>query len=147
MILAQRVEAMKAGAPDYLVKPLDKEHATGRQKVLAMRAWLVENLLLKKRGAGSIYPRPGGRFESGLASGVSDGRAGGPFPGHRVTHWGERHGQGAYCPFNPSFGDTAASDCSLFSIRRLCRLHSGGRTFGYAQGAFTGALHRKPGAF
>src|SRR5919109_3459027 len=44
------VEDMKAGAFDYLMKPLSKENVLRVvQKALAMRALLVENLLLKRQ--------------------------------------------------------------------------------------------------
>ena len=49
-VIAAAVETMKAGAFDYLMKPLSKDNVLRVvQKALAMRALLVENLLLKRQ--------------------------------------------------------------------------------------------------
>ena len=142
------VEAMKAGALDYLVKPLDKEDVLRAvQKVLAMRALLVENLLLKRQvrdqftRAQVIGSSPAWRRVCQMVEQVAPSQAtvlltgesgtGKELIAHSIHRLGTR-GERPFIVLN-----AAAMPATLLEAE----------LFGYEQGAFTGALQRKPGHF
>ncbi|HEY7491981.1 MAG TPA: sigma-54 dependent transcriptional regulator [Candidatus Tectomicrobia bacterium] len=146
--IAAAVETMKAGAFDYLMKPLSKENVLRVvQKALAMRALLVENLLLKRQVRDQfgrlqvIGSSPAWRRVCQMVEQVAPSQATVLLTGesgtgkeliasllHRLSPRVER-------PF--IILNAAAMPATLLEAE----------LFGYEKGAFTGALQRKPGHF
>ena len=142
------VEAMQAGAHDYLVKPLGKEDVLRAvQKALAMRALLVENLLLKRQvrdqfaRAQVIGSSPAWRRVCQIVEQVAPSQAtvlltgesgtGKEVVAHLLHHLGSRSDK----PF--IILNAVAMPATLLEAE----------LFGYEKGAFTGALQRKLGHF
>jgi two-component system response regulator HydG len=146
--IAAAVEAMQAGALDYLVKPLSKEDVLRAvQKALAMRALLVENLLLKRQvrdqfaRAQVIGSSPAWRRVCQIVEQVAPSQAtvlltgesgtGKEVVAHLLHHLGARKDK----PF--IILNAVAMPATLLEAE----------LFGYEKGAFTGALQRKLGHF
>jgi DNA-binding NtrC family response regulator len=142
------VEAMKAGAFDYLVKPFGREDVLRTiQKALAHRALLVENLSLKRQvryqiaRAQVIGSSPAWRKICEMVEQIAPSRATVLITGESGTgkeliaalihHLSPRTDQ----PFITL--NAAALPATLLEAE----------LFGHEKGAFTGAQQRKPGRF
>jgi two-component system, NtrC family, response regulator HydG len=142
------VEAMKAGAFDYLVKPFGREDVLRTiQKTLAHRALLVENLALKRQvryqiaRAQVIGSSPAWRKICEMVEQIAPSRATVLITGESGTgkeliaalihHLSPRTDQ----PFITL--NAAALPATLLEAE----------LFGHEKGAFTGAQQRKPGRF
>jgi DNA-binding NtrC family response regulator len=142
------VEAMKAGAFDYLVKPLDKESVLKTvQKALTMRELLVENLLLRRQvrdqfaRAHVIGSSPAWRRVCKMVEQVAPSRATILLMGESGTgkeliagllHRLSPRAKGPFIVLNAAAIPTSLLEAELF---------------GHEKGAFTGATQRKPGHF
>jgi two-component system response regulator HydG len=146
--ISTAVAAMKEGAFDYLVKPFGEDEVLRVvQKALAMRALVVENLLLKRQvrdqfaRAHVIGSSPTWNRVSQMVQQVAPSQATVLLTGesgtgkeliagllHRLSPRAER-------PFIVL--NAAAMPATLLEAE----------LFGYEKGAFTGALQRKPGHF
>ena len=146
--ISTAVSAMKEGAFDYLVKPFGEDEVLRVvQKALAMRALVVENLLLKRQvrdqfaRAHVIGSSPAWNHVYQMVQQVAPSQATILLTGesgtgkeliagllHRLSPRAER-------PFIVL--NAAAMPATLLEAE----------LFGYEKGAFTGALQRKPGHF
>ena len=96
--ITNAVSAMKEGAFDYLVKPFGEDEVLRVvQKALAMRALVVENLLLKRQVRDQFAQAHVIGSSATVAPRLSDGTAGGAVPGHRLADGGKRYGEGTHC--------------------------------------------------
>jgi len=146
--ISTAVSAMKEGAFDYLVKPFGEDEVLRAvQKALAMRALVVENLLLKRQvrdqfarahviGSSPTWNRVYQMVQQVAPSQATVLLTGESGTGkeliagllHRLSPRAER-------PFIVL--NAAAMPATLLEAE----------LFGYEKGAFTGALQRKPGHF
>jgi DNA-binding NtrC family response regulator len=142
------VEAMKAGAFDYLIKPLDRESVLKTvQKALTMRELLVENLLLRRQVRDQfareqiIGSSPAWRHVCNMVEQVATSRATILLMGESGTgkelvagllHRLSPRSKGPFIVLNAAAIPTSLLEAELF---------------GYEKGAFTGATQRKPGHF
>ena len=142
------VEAIKAGAFDYLIKPFGKDDMLGVvRKALTLRSVLVENLSLKQQiddpfaQANIIGSSPAWRQVCRMVEQVAPSRSTVLVSGESgsgkelVAHMLHRLSPRAEKPFVTL--NAAALPESLVEAE----------LFGYEKGAFTGAAQRKPGRF
>jgi len=142
------VEAMKEGAFDYLVKPVSRDDLIRTvQKALAMRALLVENLLLKRQvrdqfaRAQVIGSSPSWQRVCRMVEQIAPSQATILLTGESGT--GKELIAGLLHRLSPRTDrpfivlNAAAMPATLLEAE----------LFGYERGAFTGALQRKPGHF
>ena len=142
------VEAMKAGAFDYMVKPFGREEVVRTiQKALAHRALLVENLALKRQvryqGARAqvIGSSPAWRKVCEMVEQIAPSRATVLIVGESGT--GKELIAGLIHQLSPRSDrpfvtlNAAALPATLLEAE----------LFGHEKGAFTGAQQRKPGRF
>ena len=140
------VEALKAGAFDYVTKPFEQEEL---KKVIgkAARARELERQNVHG-GPATGGPLPLVRCFPGHAPGVRDGEQGGRHALHRPHHRRERHRQGARRA-------RAAHAAPRGATSRFIKVNCAAiphelmesELFGYEKGAFTGAVSAKPGRF
>ena len=89
------VEAMKAGATDFLLKPFSLDHLMQVvHKALEMRALRDENRQLKARARPALRVRQHHRPQRADAGDLRDHRARGAHARHRAAGGRERRGQG-----------------------------------------------------
>jgi two-component system NtrC family response regulator len=142
------VEAMKAGAFDYLVKPFGREEVVRTvQKALAHRALLVENLSLKRQvrdqfarakviGASAVWRNIGEMVEQ-----IAPSRATVLITGESGT------GKELIAGLTHRLSPRAERPFITLNASALPATLLEAELFGYEKGAFTGAQQRKPGRF
>ena len=146
--IQEAVQAMKAGALDFLAKPVDPDHLLLLvERALAQRRLLGEVTLLKeelaaRRGAPTIVGEAACMKQTGLAiqraaatdtTVLLEGESGtGKELFARALHALSTRGDGPFVAIN----------CAAIPDQLL-----EAELFGYEKGAFTGATHRKPGKF
>jgi DNA-binding NtrC family response regulator len=142
------VEAMKAGAFDYLMKPLSKENVLRVvQKALAMRALLVENLLLKRQVRDQfgrlqvIGSSPAWRRVCQMVEQVAPSQATVLLTGESGT------GKELIATLLHRLSPRAERPFIILNAAAMPATLLEAELFGYEKGAFTGALQRKPGHF
>jgi DNA-binding NtrC family response regulator len=146
--VAAAVEAMKAGAFDYLIKPFGREDVVRTvQKALAHRALLVENLALKRQvrdqfaraqviGSSSVW-----RKICEMVEQIAPSRATVLITGESGT--GKELIAGLIHRLSPR----ADRPFITLNASALPATLLEAELFGYEKGAFTGAQQRKPGRF
>jgi DNA-binding NtrC family response regulator len=142
------VEAMKAGAFDYLVKPFGREEVLRTiQKALAHRALLVENLDLKRlvRGQGAraqvIGSSPAWRKVTEMVEQIAPSRATVLITGESGT------GKELIAGLVHQLSTRADRPFITLNAAALPATLLEAELFGHEKGAFTGAQQRKLGRF
>jgi DNA-binding NtrC family response regulator len=142
------VEAMKAGAFDYLVKPYSKEDVLRIiQKALAHRALLVENLSLKRQvrdqfaRAQVIGSSPSWRKICEMVEQIAPSRATVLITGESGT------GKELIASLIHRLSPRSEHPFITLNAAALPATLLEAELFGYEKGAFTGAQQRKPGRF
>jgi DNA-binding NtrC family response regulator len=142
------VEAMKAGAFDYLVKPFGREDVVRAvQKALAHRALLVENLALKRQVRDQfarsqvIGSSPLWHNICEMVEQIAPSRATVLITGESGT------GKELIAGLVHHLSSRADRPFITLNAAALPATLLEAELFGYEKGAFTGALQRKPGRF
>ena len=142
------VEAMKAGAFDYLVKPFGREEVVRTiQKALAHRSLLVENLALKRqvRGQGAraqvIGSSPAWRKVGEMVEQIAPSRATVLITGESGT------GKELIASLIHQLSTRADRPFVTLNAAALPATLLEAELFGHEKGAFTGAQQRKLGRF
>jgi DNA-binding NtrC family response regulator len=142
------VEAMKAGAFDYLVKPFGQEDVLRTvQKALAHRALLVENLSLKRQvrdhfaRAQVIGSSPAWRKICEMVQQIAPSRATVLITGESGT------GKELIASLIHRLSPRSEHPFITLNAAALPATLLEAELFGYEKGAFTGAQQRKPGRF
>ena len=142
------VQAMKAGALDFLAKPVDPDHLLLLvERALVQRRLLGEVTLLKeelaaRRGAPTIVGEAACMKQTGLAiqrAAVTDATV--LLEGESGTGK-ELFARALHALSNRGDGPFVAINCAAIPDQLL-----EAELFGYEKGAFTGATQRKPGKF
>jgi DNA-binding NtrC family response regulator len=146
--VAAAVEAMKAGAFDYLIKPFGRDEVVRAvQKGLAMRSLLVENLALKRQvrdqfaraqviGSSPVWRKVGEMVEQ-----IAPSRATVLITGESGT------GKELIASLIHRLSPRADRPFITLNAAALPATLLEAELFGYEKGAFTGAQQRKPGRF
>jgi DNA-binding NtrC family response regulator len=146
--IQEAVQAMKAGAMDFLAKPVDPDHllllverALAQRRLLG-EVTLLKEELMKRRGAPTIIGEAPCMKQTGLAvqraattdtTVLLEGESGtGKEVFARALHALSSRADGPFVAIN----------CAAIPDQLL-----EAELFGYEKGAFTGATHRKPGKF
>jgi two-component system response regulator HydG len=146
--IAVAVEAMKQGAFDYLMKPLNKDDVLRAvQKALAVRGLMVENLILRHQvrdqlaRAQVIGSSPAWRRVCALIEQVAPSQATVLLTGESGT--GKELVAGLLHRLSPR----AERPFIVLNAAALPATLLEAELFGHEKGAFTGAVQRKPGHF
>jgi len=146
--VAAAVEAMKAGAFDYLIKPFGRDEVVRAvQKGLALRALMVENIALKRQvrdqfaraqviGSSPIWRKVGEMVEQ-----IAPSRATVLITGESGT------GKELIASLIHRLSPRADHPFITLNAAALPATLLEAELFGYEKGAFTGAQQRKPGRF
>lgn len=146
--IATAVSAMKEGAYDYLVKPLNKDDVLKTvQKALSVRALLVENLLLKRQvrdqfsRAQVIGSSPAWHRVCQMVEQIAPSQATVLLTGESGT------GKELIASLLHRLSPRAERSFIVLNAAAMPATLLEAELFGYEKGAFTGALQRKPGHF
>ena len=118
------VEAMKAGAIDYITKPIEFEELLILVDRVAERRNLIRENESSARNCGKRASPRIRSFTAAQDAGTDQyGRPGRQQPGHRPAPGGKRHGQGTPRPADPSpeppFDQTRSSPSTAAPSRRI----------------------------
>ncbi len=146
--VATAVDAMKEGAFDYLVKPFGKEEVLRTvQKALTLRTVLVENLALKQQvrdqfaRAQVVGSSPTWRRVCAMTEQVAPSQATVLLTGESGT------GKEVIARLLHRLSTRADEPFITLNAAALPSTLLEAELFGHEKGAFTGALHSKPGRF
>ena len=146
--VALAVEAMKAGASEYLTKPFDLEELKlAIDKALKYSGLAAEVERLRERAGQGVRHRGHRRVGPRDARGARHHPEGRTDDGHGDDLRRVRHRQGAVARAVHNLSDRADKPFISVSAGALPETLLESELFGYEKGAFTGAVTPKPGRF